>query len=165
MSELRLFLLGLAAVFALLDLGTVRGFRRLRGFRPSFPSSSGRRRGLGLSGICGTPSEKGVFGGGWVSLDSWTPGLKCPFHRHPTGPLPSGLLWTQVHLSDLSAPPHRPLRRAAGRGRGPARSVGEMRRLMSPSSRQSSMVRTPPHLPVASPRVPSSPPLRGGEDV
>src|SRR3954447_2704794 len=34
--------------------------------------------------------------GGGVSVDSWTPGLKCRFHRHPTGPLPSGLEWTRV---------------------------------------------------------------------
>src|SRR4051794_14533833 len=43
--------------------------------------------------------------GGGVSVDSWTPGLKCRFHRHRTGPLPSGLLWTP----------------GAPRGQGPAR--------------------------------------------
>src|ERR1700748_1789038 len=31
-------------------------------------------------------------GAGW--LDSWTPGPKPLCHRHPTGPHPSGLLWT-----------------------------------------------------------------------
>src|SRR6185437_1484073 len=28
------------------------------------------------------------------SVDSWTPGPKPLCHRHPTGPHPSGLLWT-----------------------------------------------------------------------
>ena len=27
-------------------------------------------------------------------MDSWTPGPKPLCHRHPTGPHPSGLLWT-----------------------------------------------------------------------
>src|SRR3954471_12578820 len=36
-----------------------------------------------------------VFLGG-VSVDSWTPGPKPLCHRHPTGPHPSGLLWTPV---------------------------------------------------------------------
>src|SRR6185437_14633243 len=29
-----------------------------------------------------------------ASVDSWTPGLEPLCHRHPTGPLRSGLLWT-----------------------------------------------------------------------
>src|ERR1700761_7060296 len=29
-----------------------------------------------------------------MSVDSWTPGPKPLCHRHPTGPHPSGLLWT-----------------------------------------------------------------------
>src|SRR5690348_3856327 len=40
------------------------------------------------------PLNKGVFSGGGESADSWTPGPKPLCHRHPTGPLPSGLLWT-----------------------------------------------------------------------
>src|SRR6476620_10184295 len=35
-----------------------------------------------------------VFFQGWVSADSWTLGPKPLCHRHPTGPQPSGLLWT-----------------------------------------------------------------------
>src|SRR5690242_12094700 len=35
-----------------------------------------------------------VFFQAGVSVDSWTPGLKPLCHRHPTGPHPSGLLWT-----------------------------------------------------------------------
>src|SRR6185503_6629837 len=35
-----------------------------------------------------------VFFQGGESVDSWTPGLKPLCHRHPTGPHPSGLLWT-----------------------------------------------------------------------
>src|SRR6476646_6908709 len=35
-----------------------------------------------------------VFSGGGISVDSWTPGPKPLCHRHPTGPHPSGLLWT-----------------------------------------------------------------------
>src|SRR6185312_17010900 len=38
--------------------------------------------------------HEGVFSGGWMSVDSWTPGPKPLCHRHPTGPHPSGLLWT-----------------------------------------------------------------------
>src|SRR6476620_11585149 len=37
---------------------------------------------------------KGVFSGGGISVDSWTLGLKLLCHRHPTGPHPSGLMWT-----------------------------------------------------------------------
>src|SRR3954471_13869624 len=37
---------------------------------------------------------RGVFQGGGISVDSWTPGPKPLCHRHPTGPHPSGLLWT-----------------------------------------------------------------------
>src|ERR1700742_4169471 len=33
-----------------------------------------------------------------TSVDSWTPGPKPLCHRHPTGPHPSGLLWTPVRL-------------------------------------------------------------------
>src|SRR3954470_2483386 len=40
------------------------------------------------------PPSKVFFQGGGVSLDSWTPGPKPLCHRHPTGPHPSGLLWT-----------------------------------------------------------------------
>src|SRR6476659_6942755 len=39
-------------------------------------------------------SERGVFSGGGMSVDSWTLGPKPLCHRHPTGPHPSGLLWT-----------------------------------------------------------------------
>src|SRR6478672_925552 len=35
-----------------------------------------------------------VFFQGGVSVDSWTLGPKPLCHRHPTGPHPSGLLWT-----------------------------------------------------------------------
>src|SRR4051795_1165036 len=43
------------------------------------------------------PRTSRFFGeGGGVSLDSWTPGPKPLCHRHPTGPHPSGLLWTPV---------------------------------------------------------------------
>src|SRR5437588_12839655 len=52
-----------------------------------------------------------------------------------------------------------------GRGRGPTRSVGWVRWAHSHPSHPSPSHRTPPHLPVAARRVPSSPPLRGGEDV
>ena len=38
--------------------------------------------------------EEGVFSRGGISVDSWTPGPKPLCHRHPTGPHPSGLLWT-----------------------------------------------------------------------
>src|SRR4051812_13868939 len=34
------------------------------------------------------------FEGGGVSVDSWTPGRKCRWHRPRTGPHQSGLLWT-----------------------------------------------------------------------
>src|SRR5690242_3206574 len=37
---------------------------------------------------------KVFFQGRGVSVDSWTPGPKPLCHRHPTGPHPSGLLWT-----------------------------------------------------------------------
>src|SRR5512147_1849884 len=37
---------------------------------------------------------QGVFSAGPESVDSWTPGPKPLCHRHPTGPHPSGLLWT-----------------------------------------------------------------------
>src|SRR6185312_10445264 len=36
----------------------------------------------------------GCFFGGPGSVDSWTHGPKPLCHRHPTGPHPSGLLWT-----------------------------------------------------------------------
>ena len=42
------------------------------------------------------PLNKVFFQGG-VSVDSWTLGLKPLCHRHPTGPHPSGLLWTPWH--------------------------------------------------------------------
>src|SRR4051794_17968384 len=42
------------------------------------------------------PLDRCFFRGGGVSLDSWTPGPKPLCHRHPTGPHPSGLLWTPV---------------------------------------------------------------------
>src|SRR6185437_12233289 len=35
-----------------------------------------------------------VFFRGGISVDSWTLGPKPLCHRHPTGPHPSGLLWT-----------------------------------------------------------------------
>src|SRR5690348_13019866 len=35
-----------------------------------------------------------VYFQGWLSVDSWTLGPKPLCHRHPTGPHPSGLLWT-----------------------------------------------------------------------
>src|SRR6476619_5362596 len=35
-----------------------------------------------------------VFFQGGMSVDSWTLGPKPLCHRHPTGPHPSGLLWT-----------------------------------------------------------------------
>src|SRR6185437_2905842 len=35
-----------------------------------------------------------VFFQGRASVDSWTPGLEPLCHRHPTGPLRSGLSWT-----------------------------------------------------------------------
>src|ERR1700753_1683838 len=38
--------------------------------------------------------EQGCFSWGGISVDSWTPGRKPLCHRHPTGPHPSGLLWT-----------------------------------------------------------------------
>src|SRR6185437_13414081 len=37
--------------------------------------------------VCGFSRSPG-------SVDSWTPGPKPLCHRHPTGPHPSGLLWT-----------------------------------------------------------------------
>src|ERR1700746_2711335 len=39
------------------------------------------------------PLNKVFFQGG-MSVDSWTLGPKPLCHRHPTGPHPSGLLWT-----------------------------------------------------------------------
>src|SRR5436190_16811414 len=41
--------------------------------------------------------NKVFFQGGGVSVDSWTPGPKPLCHRHPTGPQPSGLLWTPAN--------------------------------------------------------------------
>src|SRR5262249_38987150 len=38
--------------------------------------------------------EQSAFSGGVKLVDSWTPGPKPLCHRHPTGPHPSGLLWT-----------------------------------------------------------------------
>src|SRR3954453_1697965 len=38
--------------------------------------------------------EQGCFSWDRMSVDSWTPGSKPLCHRHPTGPHPSGLLWT-----------------------------------------------------------------------
>src|ERR1700742_950376 len=38
--------------------------------------------------------EQGCFFREPTSVDSWTPGPKPLCHRHPTGPHPSGLLWT-----------------------------------------------------------------------
>src|SRR5512135_901802 len=38
--------------------------------------------------------DRGVFPGEGESVDSWSPGPKPLCHRHPTGPHPSGLLWT-----------------------------------------------------------------------
>src|SRR5690348_16685201 len=40
------------------------------------------------------PRTRVFFQGGGGSVDSWTPGAKPLSHRHPTGPVPSGLLWT-----------------------------------------------------------------------
>src|SRR5580704_2579827 len=40
------------------------------------------------------PLNKVFFQGGGISVDSWTLGPKPLCHRHPTGPHPSGLLWT-----------------------------------------------------------------------
>src|ERR1700759_1133957 len=40
------------------------------------------------------PLNKVFFQGGGISVDSWTPGPKPLCHRRPTGPHPSGLLWT-----------------------------------------------------------------------
>src|SRR5579883_3614583 len=39
-------------------------------------------------------SDEGCFSVGTECVDSWTPGPKPFCHRHPTGPHPSGLLWT-----------------------------------------------------------------------
>src|SRR5690242_14860089 len=44
------------------------------------------------------PNE--VFFQGGVSVDSWTLGPKPLCHRHPTGPHPSGLLWTPWTLAE-----------------------------------------------------------------
>src|ERR1700742_1867900 len=38
--------------------------------------------------------EQGCFFRERTSVDSWTLGPKPLCHRHPTGPHPSGLLWT-----------------------------------------------------------------------
>src|SRR6476661_6923958 len=55
---------------------------------------------------------KKVFFQGGVSVDSWTPGLKPLCHRHPTGPHPSGLLWTPANAastkSNFALPVFRP---------------------------------------------------------
>src|SRR5580698_9811356 len=40
------------------------------------------------------PPEQGCFFRRPTSADSWTLGPKPLRHRHPTGPHPSGLLWT-----------------------------------------------------------------------
>src|SRR5262245_59415454 len=39
-------------------------------------------------------SNEGVFSGGGVSLESWSPSAKPLCHRHPACPHPSGVLWT-----------------------------------------------------------------------
>jgi hypothetical protein len=54
---------------------------------------SRNRRALPARGPFGTV-ERAFLQGGGVSADSWTPGRKCRFHRHRTGPRPSGLSWT-----------------------------------------------------------------------
>src|SRR6187551_3914098 len=53
---------------------------------------------------------------------------------------------------------------AGGEGPIAKRWEGEVG-LLVPSIQPSSLMEAPPHLPVASQRVPSSPLLRGGEDV
>src|SRR5579883_3492398 len=54
--------------------------------------SSGAIRVMSATGVA--RSDEGVFSVGTESVDSWTPGPKPLCHRHPTGPHPSGLLWT-----------------------------------------------------------------------
>src|ERR1700748_345376 len=46
------------------------------------------------SARCVARSHEGVFSGGRVSLESWSPGPKPLCHRHPAYPHPSGALWT-----------------------------------------------------------------------
>src|SRR4051812_24644864 len=105
MSEVPLFLLILAAVFALLGGATVRGFRPLRPFRPSFSSSwggafrgekvprlrSGRRRALGVkaatrsagAGPCDARSESRAPGKEGLSGICGTPLGKGVFRGGP----------------------------------------------------------------------------------
>src|SRR6185503_4598790 len=59
------------------------GPRHSRGAHDSRAPSGGARS----MKVCGFSRSPG-------SVDSWTPGPKPLCHRHPTGPHPSGLLWT-----------------------------------------------------------------------
>ena len=59
--------------------------------------------------------------------------------------------------------PSPPARSVGGEG-GARAQRGRVRWAAAPASEPSRACRAPPHLPVASQRVPSSPPLRGGED-
>src|SRR5579883_2229967 len=54
--------------------------------------SSGAIRVMSATGVA--RSDEGCFSFGTEWVDSWTPGPKPLWHRHPTGPHPSGLLWT-----------------------------------------------------------------------
>jgi hypothetical protein len=65
-----------------------------------------------------------------VSVDSWTPSLKPLCHRHPTGPHPSGLLWTPVDSRQ----------RRSDQERLRARSTSRRR----PGSAEAKMERGPP---------------------
>src|SRR4051794_13188801 len=58
--------------------------------------------------------EQGCFSCDRMSVDSWTPGPKPLSHRHPTGPHPSGLLWTPAK-SDLTKSNFAPGERLLGR--------------------------------------------------
>jgi hypothetical protein len=58
-----------------------------------------------------------VFFQAGKSVDSWTPGPKPLCHRRPTGPHPSGLLWTPAKVDSTksnfaSSSAHRTCRRS-----------------------------------------------------
>src|SRR5579883_111645 len=59
--------------------------------------SSGAIRVMRATGVA--RSDEGCFSVGTESVDSWTPGPKPLCHRRPTGPHPSGLLWTRPRVS------------------------------------------------------------------
>src|ERR1700759_5784214 len=65
--------------------------------------------------------EQGCFFREPTSVDSWTPGPKPLCHRHPTGPHPSGLLWTpatgESTKSNVALGCHRWTLAPPGRGR------------------------------------------------